>query len=400
MSITETLINYMYSLKAKGITYSMVGSRTGRDGTGDCSGTIYAGLVAAGLPTLTYPFSTESEHAYLLNNGYELIAHNTDWNAQRGDIFVWGEKGSSNGAGGHTGVFVDADNIIHTNYGYNGTTVNDYNTIYGYNNPNGVYVYRLKNEPKQETKPVEVPENPVKANLEEVNVNTQAFLVKGWLVHTKNDLKGTTPFLFFIDDETGKELTRVKGERTSRPDVAKVIPNPQNDSVGFKFSGATPKQIEDKKYRVMVRMSDEKGNTSYAEIWFPNNFMQAAKVDTGNLDLFKLENGKLRAAGWHLASNQKQGDYHYLFIMDRETNKEITRYDITANSYQKSDDVKKAFNNNQLAQASKCRFDASVDVKDVLKNKNVYVMSRYCYDALGNDGVSGQYSFKDTVIFI
>lgn len=152
MSITETLINYMYSLKAKGITYSMVGSRTGRDGTGDCSGTIYAGLVAAGLPTLQYPFSTESEHSYLLNNGYELIAYNKDWTAKRGDIFIWGEKGSSNGAGGHTGVFIDADNIIHTNYGYNGTTVNNYNTIYNYNLPNGVYVYRLKNQ-NQAAKP-------------------------------------------------------------------------------------------------------------------------------------------------------------------------------------------------------------------------------------------------------
>lgn len=195
MSITETLINYMYSLKAKGITYSMTGSRTGRDGTGDCSGTIYAGLVVAGLPTLQYPFSTESEHSYLLNNGYELIAHNTDWNAQRGDIFVWGEKGSSNGAGGHTGVFIDADNIIHCNYGYNGVTVNDYNTIYGYNNPNGVYVYRLKNEPKQETKPTQTTTK--KEEIEEDYTMTEfAFAYKGAMFYvtgsTMRALKNAT----------------------------------------------------------------------------------------------------------------------------------------------------------------------------------------------------------------
>lgn len=100
MSITETLINYMNGLKEKGITYSMVESRTGRDGTGGCSGTIYAGLVAACLLTLAYPFSTESEHSYLLNNGYELIAHNKDWMAKLGDIFVWREKASPNGADG------------------------------------------------------------------------------------------------------------------------------------------------------------------------------------------------------------------------------------------------------------------------------------------------------------
>lgn len=247
---------------------------------------------------------------------------------------------------------------------------------------------------------VETYENPIKAAIDLVNLNSQAFHVKGWLLHKKNDLKNTVPWLFFID-EKNKELYRVKGKWTSRPDVAAVFPNPQKENVGVEFSGTTPKVLnEGQKYRIMLRASDDKGNVSYAENWFDSNFAQNPKVDTGNLDLFKLENGKLRAAGWHLASNQKQGDYHYLFIMDRKTNKEITRYDITANSYQKSDDVKKTFNNNQLAQGSKCRFDASVDVKDVLKNKNVYVMSRYCYDPLGNDGLSGQYSFKDTVIFI
>jgi len=263
------------------------------------------------------------------------------------------------------------------------------------------FVDQVKKYANGETPQITIQENPIKACLDSVNLNSQAFLVKGWLLHKKNDLKNTTPWLFFVDPVKDKELYRVKGKWTSRSDVAAVFPNPQNANVGVEFSGATPKVLnEGQKYCIMLRASDEKGNVSYAENWFDSNFAQNPKVDTGNLDLFKLENGKLRAAGWHLASNQKQGDYHYLFIMDRETNKEITRYDITANSYQKSDDVKKAFNNNQLAQANKCRFDASVDVKDVLKNKNVYVMSRYCYDPLGNDGVSGQYSFKDTVIFI
>ncbi|MGM0258204.1 N-acetylmuramoyl-L-alanine amidase [Enterococcus sp. AZ102] len=244
------------------------------------------------------------------------------------------------------------------------------------------------------------PENPVKACLDVVNLNSQAFQIKGWLLNKQKDLKSTVPFLFFTDEE-GREITRFKGKWTSRKDVEKVFANPSGDMVGVVFDGQTPAKLNTGgKYRIMLRASDDKGNVSYAENWFDSNFAQNPKIDTGNLDLFKLENGKLRVAGWHLATNQKQVDHHFIFIMDRETNKEITRYDITANSFNQSDDVKKAFNNNQIAQASKCRFDALVDVKDVLKNKSVYVMSRYCYDPLGNDGVSAQYSFKDTVIFI
>ncbi|XBG73370.1 hypothetical protein V4S28_01720 [Enterococcus cecorum] len=40
----DTAIDYMYGLKAKNIRYSMDYSRTGVDGTGDCSGTVYASL--------------------------------------------------------------------------------------------------------------------------------------------------------------------------------------------------------------------------------------------------------------------------------------------------------------------------------------------------------------------
>lgn len=40
---------HLLSLQAKKVTYSMQGSRTGTDdGTADCSGALYAALVAAG----------------------------------------------------------------------------------------------------------------------------------------------------------------------------------------------------------------------------------------------------------------------------------------------------------------------------------------------------------------
>ena len=149
----ETAINYMYQLKNRGITYSMSGSRIGTDGTADCSGAVYISLVKGGAKPHSYPVNTESEHAWLIANGFELIAFNKEWNMQRGDVLIFGLKGQSAGAGGHTAIAVDHNNVIHCNYAHNGVTVNPESTM-PYNM--GWYVYRYKDvkpNPQPQAKP-------------------------------------------------------------------------------------------------------------------------------------------------------------------------------------------------------------------------------------------------------
>ena len=137
----DTAIDYMYQLKNRGITYSMNGSRIGTDGTADCSGAVYISLVKGGAKPHSYPVNTESEHAWLIANGFELIAFNKSWNMQRGDVLIFGLKGQSAGAGGHTAIAVGHNNVIHCNYAHNGVTVNSETTMpYSM----GWYVYRLK----------------------------------------------------------------------------------------------------------------------------------------------------------------------------------------------------------------------------------------------------------------
>lgn len=146
-------IDYMYQLKNRGITYSMNGSRIGTDGTADCSGAVYISLVKGGATKYSYPVNTESEHAWLIANGFELIAFNKEWNMQRGDVLIFGIKGQSAGAGGHTAIAVDHNNVIHCNYAHNGVTVNPETTMpYSM----GWYVYRQKASkptPKPQAKP-------------------------------------------------------------------------------------------------------------------------------------------------------------------------------------------------------------------------------------------------------
>ena len=119
----EQAIAWMEARRGK-VTYSM-DYRNGPNSY-DCSSAVYYALLSAGAISAGWAVNTEYEHDWLLKNGFKLIAENSVFAAQRGDIFIWGKRGQSAGAGGHTGIFVDSNNIIHCNYARNGITVDNY----------------------------------------------------------------------------------------------------------------------------------------------------------------------------------------------------------------------------------------------------------------------------------
>lgn len=137
----ETCINWFEDKKGK-VSYSM-NHRNGPNSY-DCSSAIYFGLRSAGAESNGWAVSTESEHDWLIKNGFERITENTPWTAQRGDIFIWGKKGYSGGAGGHTGIFVSGDDIIHCNYSANGISVGNHDDLWVYAGKPYYYAYRLK----------------------------------------------------------------------------------------------------------------------------------------------------------------------------------------------------------------------------------------------------------------
>lgn len=140
----ETAIAHGKALVGK-IRYSMYGSRTGTDGSADCSGFVYACLRAGGASNYGWVPSTEYEHDFLLKNGYTLIAENSSWSGKRGDVVIWGKKGYSAGANGHTGIMLDSTNWIEcTAYRSLGVTIQNYASRFAMNGNPHFYVYRLK----------------------------------------------------------------------------------------------------------------------------------------------------------------------------------------------------------------------------------------------------------------
>ena len=130
-------------------TYSMYGSRNFSDGTCDCSGAVYYGLTNGGVAQLEYIPSTETMHQWLLDNNYKLIAENSEWKMQAQDVIIWGRKGESAGAGGHTGIAVDGQNWIECtawsgggNGAEGGVIISNHDSRWAMNGCPYFYVYR------------------------------------------------------------------------------------------------------------------------------------------------------------------------------------------------------------------------------------------------------------------
>lgn len=136
------------------ISYSMI-SRNGPSSY-DCSSSIYHALIYAGiLPAGFRIGNTETEFVDLPKFGFQRIE--ADINGyiptQRGDIFIWGKQGYTNGADGHTGVFIDNDNIIHCAYGYNGIHIDNHDDLAGINNTQYLTIFRYTGKPQNAPAP-------------------------------------------------------------------------------------------------------------------------------------------------------------------------------------------------------------------------------------------------------
>lgn len=117
----------------------------------DCSSSIYHALIYAGiLPQGFRIGNTETEFVDLPKFGFQRIE--ADINGyiptQRGDIFIWGKQGYTNGADGHTGIFIDNNNIIHCAYGYNGIHIDNHDKLAEINNTQYLTIFRYTGKPQ------------------------------------------------------------------------------------------------------------------------------------------------------------------------------------------------------------------------------------------------------------
>ena len=141
------------------VSYSMI-NRNGSSSY-DCSSSIYHALIYAGiLPQGFRIGNTETEFVDLPKFGFQRIEADANGYipTQRGDIFIWGKQGYTNGAGGHTGIYLDSDNIIHCSYGYNGIHTDNHDWLAGINGVQDLTIFRYTGKPQNAPVPQPQPE--------------------------------------------------------------------------------------------------------------------------------------------------------------------------------------------------------------------------------------------------
>lgn len=150
---TAAMIAWMQARKGN-VSYSM-DHRDGPDSY-DCSSAIYYAGISGGMSELDWACSTETEHAWLEANEWECIAENEEFDCQYGDIFIWGQKGYSAGAFGHTGIFLDTEGtIIHCNYPDDGIGIAEHDDLWMRVGQPYYYCYRYKGAPATTPNPAQ-----------------------------------------------------------------------------------------------------------------------------------------------------------------------------------------------------------------------------------------------------
>ena len=131
------------------VSYSMI-NRNGANSY-DCSSSIYHALIYAGiLPQGFRIGNTETEFVDLPKFGFQRIEADANGYiaTQRGDIFIWGKQGYTLGANGHTGIYLDNDNIIHCAYAYKGIHTDEHDKLAGWNNVQYLTIFRYTGKPQ------------------------------------------------------------------------------------------------------------------------------------------------------------------------------------------------------------------------------------------------------------
>ena len=152
----EKALAWFYARKGR-VFYSME-SRNGPNSY-DCSSSVYHALKEAGLlPSSYWIGNTDTLFDALEKNGWVRLPEDANGEAdtQRGDIFIWGIRGNSGGALGHTGMFVDADNVINCRY-QAGIVIDNHDWLWSASGCPPYAFYRYVGKPK-EAKRVALPE--------------------------------------------------------------------------------------------------------------------------------------------------------------------------------------------------------------------------------------------------
>ena len=220
------------------------------------------------------------------------------------------------------------------------------------------------------------------AHLDDAHLHDTYLHVAGW--HASNQTQGKQyHYIILWDVQNQHEITRQRIDQVQRDDVERVCPVYNADESGFNTDIQIPwhylTQLPNQQIQVISRWTnDPAGNGNYCDYWFsPISFDRS---NNAWLDKCQTENGQLHLAGWN-ATNYSEGRlYHYIIILNANTNREIARQ--LVENGQRRDDVAAAYPDIAAAHAS--GFDINFGLNGELQTAPLRILSRYSSDPWGN----------------
>lgn len=231
--------------------------------------------------------------------------------------------------------------------------------------------------------------------LDSVNVQNGKLHIAGW--HATNQSIGR-PYhtLIILNAQTGHELLRYTTKQyASRPDLTRAFPGIVTaGQSGFNVDLQLVPGMGNQPLQIVSRWSaTQDANSNYVDYWFAPVTLYRDTANRANLDRFAIQGNVIYASGWHATSQSLGRPYHYLFLFDRTTNREVQRVKVTAANSARPD-VARAFPGTYNAGQS--GFNAQFTVQPALNGHELVVLSRWTDDPAGN-GNAVDYWFGQTV---
>ncbi len=237
-----------------------------------------------------------------------------------------------------------------------------------------------------------------------VTLNQSAYHIDSW-TPSNNSMKITGwvandaaedyqyGYVILLDDQG--ELGRQRINFIQRNDVASAYPGIyESDNSGFDVTIPYNHALTNNDHlQVVLRFTNDiNGNGSQtADIW-----TNKVATNDGNFDAINIENNSFHVSGWHAADNINDKPYSYLIAMDANSNREITRWNITNNSKRGRNDVQKA--NPWIIDSQDSGFSFDASGINLTEHTGVYFIHRYTDDANGNGNYVDFYS--NTISFV
>ena len=226
-------------------------------------------------------------------------------------------------------------------------------------------------------------------NLDSFNIsNGKQLTVSGWHADDISKLE-SNHFLILFDNTANKQVTVVKAEQVSRPDVAqayKSVATAGQSGLKASFDLASLNLTPGHSYSVVSRYSTDAtgngGSGQYTDYWFkPVTLNQQDYY----LDQVKMTNDGLHVAGWMASDYSKGRDNAFIIVLNN--GKEIARQKVTLSNRADVANAKTSIYN-----SLKSGFDTTIKFNPASATGNLQVLMRFSSDANGNSDYADQYS--------